>query len=149
MDALLLAVIRAAHGLTAAVWVGVSLAGVLSPDWLAAARARGRVSLRGLAQFALWALVATGALLTLQRLADPAISTLYVVLLAAKLGVVAAMGLAAVVLPASPPGGRPLTGWRQALAGRQRERVLLGLGLGAYVLGSLLTSAYEAVLRGT
>lgn len=153
MDALLLAIVRAAHGLTAAVWVGISLAGVLSPGWLAAARAGGRVSLRALAQFSLWALVVTGALLTLQRLADPAISSLYVALLAVKLGLVGAMGLVALAVPpgraAPPPMARgPLAAGRRALAGPQRERVLLALGLGAYVLGSLLTSAYEAVLRG-
>lgn len=154
MDALLLAIVRAAHGLTAAVWVGLSLAGVLSPGWLAAARAGGRVSLRALAQFSLWALVVTGALLTLQRLADPAISALYVALLAVKVGLVGAMGLVAVAVPAGraappPPTARgPLAAGRRVLAGPQRERVLLALGLGAYVLGSLLTSAYEAVLRG-
>ncbi|MBX5492650.1 MAG: hypothetical protein IRZ14_15985 [Chloroflexi bacterium] len=154
MDALLLAIIRAAHGVTAAVWLGVSLAGVLSPTWLSAARASGRLSLRALAQFSMWALLVTGALLTLQRLADPAVSPLYVGLLAFKLALVGAMGLVALAAPtplanvggsaAAPRPGR----WRLALAAPWRERLLLGLGLAAYVLGSLLTSAYEAVLRG-
>lgn len=132
----LLAVLRAAHGLTAAVWLGVSVVAVLSPAALADAR-RGGLSLRGLAQASLWALVVTGAILMLDRLADPAVSTLYVVLLGAKLALVAAMGLLGLGVAA------------RALKGERRERVLLALGLGAFVLGSLLTSAYEAVLRGS
>ena len=49
------------------------------------------------------------------------------------------MGLLALV-PPSAAGGR--------LPPARRERALLALGVGAYALGSLLTSAYEAVLRG-
>jgi xanthine/uracil permease len=141
----LLALLRVAHGLTAAVWLGISLVAVLSPPALAAARAAGGLSLRGVAQTALWALVVSGAILMLDRLADPAVSTLYVALLGLKLALVAAMGLLGLIAPAAGPDE---SGWRRWLGGARRERVLLGLGVGAYVLGSLLTSAYEAVLRG-
>ena len=141
----LLALLRVAHGLTAAVWLGVSLVGVLSPAALVAARTSGGLSLRGLAQTALWALVVSGAILMLDRLADPAVSTLYVVLLGLKLALVAAMGLLGLTAPTAGPDE---AGWRRWLRGARRERILLGLGVGAYVLGSLLTSAYEAVLRG-
>jgi xanthine/uracil permease len=141
----LLALLRVAHGLTAAIWLGVSLVGVLSPAALVAARTAGGLSLRGLAQTALWALVVSGVILMLDRLADPAVSPLYVVLLGLKLALVAAMGLLGLVPPADRPGE---AGWRHWLGGVRRERVLLGLGVGAYALGSLLTSAYEAVLRG-
>jgi hypothetical protein len=145
MDDGLLALLRVAHGLTAAIWLGVSLVGVLSPAALAAARASGGLSLRALAQTSLWALVVTGAILMLDRLADPSVSTLYVVLLGIKLALVAGMGLLALVAPADAAA----VGWRRWLTARRRERALLGLGIGAYVLGSLLTSAYEAVLRGS
>ena len=149
MAELLLALIRAAHGLTAAVWLGLSLVAVFSPDVLAAARARGAWSPRTVAQTALWALVVSGAVLTLERLADPsAVSSTYVALLAAKLACVAAMGLLGLVPPAPAAAQRrPSPGDRGWLARARRERVLLGLGLGAFILGSLLTSAYEAALR--
>jgi len=69
------------------------------------------------------------------------------VLLGIKLALVAGMGLLALVAPA-PDDAPSSAGWRRWLTVRRRERALLGLGIGAYVLGSLLTSAYEAVLRG-
>jgi hypothetical protein len=140
MDQGLLALLRVAHGLTAAVWLGVSLVGVLSPEALRGARARGAWAPRAVAQAALWALVLTGVVLMLDRLADPAVSPLYVALLGLKLALVAGMGLLALV-PPSAAGGR--------LSPARREQVLLALGVGAYALGSLLTSAYEAVLRGS
>jgi hypothetical protein len=145
----LLALMRAAHGLTAAVWLGVSLVGVLSPGALEAARASGAWAPRAVAQTSLWALVVTGAVLTLDRLADPTISGFYVVVLGIKLACVAGMGLLALVPPAAPPppGARAAPG-RAWLTRERRERLLLALGLAALVLGSLLTSAYEAVLRG-
>jgi hypothetical protein len=145
----LLALMRAAHGLTAAVWLGVSLVGVLSPGALDAARASGAWAPRAVAQTSLWALVVTGAILTLDRLADPTISAFYVVVLGIKLACVAGMGLLALVPPAAapPPGARAAPG-RAWLTRARRERLLLALGLAAFVLGSLLTSAYEAVLRG-
>jgi hypothetical protein len=137
----LLAGIRASHGLVAAIWVGVSLVGVLSPAALRTLRAGGW-SLQTLAQVALGALVVTGAILMLDRLADPAVGTLYVWLLAVKLAAVAGLGL----LGLAEPFEQEI--WaRRWLAPPRRQRLLLGLGLAAYVLGSLLTSAYEAVLR--
>jgi hypothetical protein len=141
----LLALLRAAHGLAAAVWLGVSLVGALAPPALAAIRARGW-SLRTIAQVSLWALVVTGAVLMLDRLADPAVSTLYVVLLGLKLALVGAMGVLGLLAPAMAAAGAE-RGWRW-LTPLLRERVLLGLGLGAFALGSLLTSTYESALRG-
>jgi hypothetical protein len=144
----LLALMRGAHALTAAIWLGVSLVGVLSPGALDAARASGAWAPRAVAQTSLWALVVTGAVLMLDRLADPTVSPLYVLLLGLKLACVAAMGLLALV-PSAPEratGRRPAgRGWLTRL---RRERVLLALGLAAFILGTLLTSAYEAVLRG-
>jgi hypothetical protein len=142
MGEALLAALRAAHGLVAAVWLGLSLVGVLSPGALAAIRAGGW-SLQAIAQVSLWALIVTGAILMLDRLSDPAVSTVYVVLLGVKLALVGAMGLLGLAGPfeGAPPVGR----WLRA---PRRQRLLLALGLGAFVLGSLLTSAYEAVLRG-
>ncbi|HZU05455.1 MAG TPA: hypothetical protein VFB73_05740 [Chloroflexota bacterium] len=142
----LLALLRAAHGLAAAIWLGVSLVGALAPSALTVIRARGW-SLRTVAQVALWALVVTGAVLMLDRLADPAVSTLYVALLGLKLALVGAMGMLGLLAPRGAGAGEPNGGWRW-LPLLQRERVLLGLGLGAFVLGSLLTSAYESALRG-
>jgi xanthine/uracil permease len=139
----LLALLRLAHGLTAAVWLGVSLVAVWSPDALAEARRRMGFSLRGLAQTSLWALVLTGAILTLDRLADPSISGLYIAVLALKLALVAAIALLGRVPPAVDA-----TGWRGWLAAPRRDRTLLALGFGAYALGSLLTSVYEVILRG-
>ena len=128
----LLALLRVAHGLTAAVWLGVSLVGALSPAALVAARTSGGLSWRGLAQTALWALVVSGAILMLDRLADPAVSTLYVALLGLKLALVAAMGLLGLMAPTAGPDE---AGWRRWLHGARRERILLVLGVGAYVLG--------------
>jgi hypothetical protein len=145
----LLALLRVAHGLTAAIWLGVSLVAVLSPGALDAAHAAGQWAPRAVAQTSLWALVITGAILMLDRLADPAVSLTYVGLLALKLALVAAMGLLGLVPPtAAPPADGSAQGRRAWLTRARRERVLLALGLGAFVLGSLLTSAYEAVLRG-
>ncbi len=146
MDDGLLALLRVAHGLTAAIWLGISIVGVLSPAALAAARASGGLSLRALAQTSLWVLVVTGAILMLDRLADPSVSTLYVALLGLKLALVAGMGLLALVAPVAA-GASGVPSWRRWLTATGRERALLAFGLGAYVLGSLLTSAYEAVLR--
>ena len=181
MGDVLLALMRVAHGLAAALWLGVSVVGLLSPPALAAARAGG-LSLGALAQGSMWALVVSGAVLMLDRLADPSVSTLYVALLGLKLALVLTMGLLALVPPlpdgVRPPAhghhvrreqpprrllgralGRRIEAWwergerilarpRAWLTRARRERTLLALGLGAFVLGSLLTSAYEAVLRG-
>ncbi len=145
----LLVLMRVAHALTAAVWLGVSLVAVLSPGALDAARASGAWAPRAVAQTSLWALVVTGAILMLDRLADPAVSPLYVFLLGLKLACVAAMGLLALVPPAPEPASHAWWaaghGW---LTRGRRERVLLALGLAAFSLGTLLTSAYEATLRG-
>ncbi len=142
----LLALMRAAHGVTAAIWLGISFVGVLAPGALDGERFRGAWAPRIVARTSLWALVVSGAILVLDRLADPNVSLLYVALLGVKLGLVAAMGLLALASPApaaqTPPHGR--FGWITRV---RQQRVLLALGLGAYVLGSLLTSAYEAVLR--
>src|SRR5581483_3716524 len=101
MGEVLLALIRVAHGLTAAVWLGLSLVGLWSPSILGAARAGGGWSLWAVAQTSLWALVVTGAVLMLDRLADPsAVSTVYVALLGLKLAAVALMGLIGLVVPA-------------------------------------------------
>src|SRR5919199_6777312 len=101
MGEALLALLRVAHGFTAAIWLGFALVGVWKPDLLAAARSAGGWSPRAVAQTSLWALVITGAVLMLDRLADPSgVSGLYVVLLGAKLGCVAAMGLLGLVPPA-------------------------------------------------
>jgi drug/metabolite transporter (DMT)-like permease len=64
--------------------------------------------------------------------------------LALKLALVAAIALLGRVPPAVGA-----TGWRSWLAAPRRDRTLLGLGFGAYALGSLLTSVYEATLRST
>jgi hypothetical protein len=58
------------------------------------------------------------------------------------------MGLLALVPPAAPPPGARAAPGRAWLTRARRERLLLALGLVAFALGSLLTSAYEAVLRG-
>src|SRR5579883_2399025 len=86
MGDVLLALLRAAHGLTAAVWLGLALVGVWNPALLNAARGAGGWSPRAVAQTSLWALVITGAVLMLDRLADPSgASSLYVGLLGVKL----------------------------------------------------------------
>lgn len=146
MGEVLLALLRVAHGLTAAVWLGLALVGAWNPALLTATRRAGGWSGRTIAQTALWALVVTGAVLMLDRLADPsAISGPYVALLGLKLSSVAALGLLGLVPPApEPSGGAPRRSW---LTRARRERLLLALGLAAFVLGSLLTSAYEAAVR--
>jgi hypothetical protein len=147
MGEALLALLRVAHGLTAAVWVGFALVGAWNPELLAATRGAGGWSARAVAQTSLWALVITGAVLMLDRLADPSgVSSLYVAFLGIKLGCVAAMGLLGLV-PSAPeptPATAPRRPW---LTRARRERLLLALGLAALVLGSLLTSAYEAAVR--
>jgi hypothetical protein len=56
------------------------------------------------------------------------------------------MGLLGLVSPGPPPADRRAAS-RPWLTRARRERLLLALGLAAFVLGSLLTSAYEAALR--
>jgi hypothetical protein len=147
MSEALLGLLRAAHGLTAAVWLGLALVGAWNPALLAAARGAGGWSARGVAQTSWWALLVTGAALMLDRLADPSgVSGSYVALLGLKLACVAAMGVLGVVAASPEPRSEPPV--RQAwLTRARRERLLLGLGLAAFALGSLLTSAYEAALR--
>ena len=148
MGEALLALLRLAHGLTAAVWVGFALVGAWNPGLLAATRSAGGWSARAVAQTSLWALVITGAILMLDRLADPSgVSGLYVAFLGIKLACVAAMGVLGLVPPAPepPPGAAARQPW---LTRARRERTLLALGLAAFILGSLLTSAYEAAVRG-
>jgi hypothetical protein len=144
----LLGLLRAAHGLTAAVWLGLALVGAWNPALLSAARGAGGWSARAVAQTSWWALLVTGAALMLDRLADPSgVSGPYVALLGLKLGCVAAIGVLGMVGSAadSRSGAERAQGWRSRMP---RERVLLGLGLVAFELGSILTSVYEAALRG-
>ena len=75
MGEALLAALRAAHGLTAAVWVGFALVGAWDPALLAATRGAGGWSARAVAQSSLWALVITGAVLMLDGSPTPAAST--------------------------------------------------------------------------
>jgi hypothetical protein len=146
MGEVLLALLRVAHGLTAAIWLGLALVGAWDPALLRAARARGGWSARAVAQTSLWALVITGAALMLDRLADPSgVSGTYVALLGVKLAAVAGMGLLGIAAPASE--GPDDAGRRPWMTRGRRERLLLGLGLAAFVLGSLLTSAYETAVR--
>ena len=145
MGEVLLALIRVAHGLLAAIWLGLSLVGLWTPDVLAAARRAGAWSPRTVAQTSLWALVISGAVLMLDRLADPSgVSGTYVALLALKLACVVGMGLVGLATPAPQPAAATPAPRQPWLTRARRERLLLGLGLAAFVLGSLLTSAYEA-----
>jgi hypothetical protein len=146
MSEALLGLLRAAHGLTAAVWLGLALVGAWNPELVVAARGAGGWSARAVAQTAWWALLVTGAALMLDRLADPSsVSGPYLALLGLKLGCVAAIGILGLIAPAEPSAQS--THARAWLTRGRRERLLLGLGLAAFVLGSLLTSAYEAAVR--
>lgn len=149
MGEALLGLLRAAHGLTAAVWLGIALVGAWNPELLRAARGAGGWSARSVAETSWWALLVTGAALMLDRLADPSgVSGPYVALLALKLGCVAVMGVVGLMAPA-PDSSGPDPRRESWLTRARRERLLLALGLAAFVLGSLLTSAYEATFRAS
>jgi xanthine/uracil permease len=119
MGEVLLALLRVAHGLTAAIWLGLALVGAWDPALLRAARARGGWSARAVAQTSLWTLVITGAALMLDRLADPSgVSGTYVALLGVKLAAVAGNEVG--------PGCRPTRSASATPFGSRRDRTTTG-----------------------
>ncbi|MBI2942398.1 MAG: hypothetical protein HYY04_18370 [Chloroflexi bacterium] len=171
MDAadILRALVRTVHLLAATAWVGGSIfsATVLAPrissgqgsELAAVNRAFG-----GIVSVCVWLLLASGAILTVDRLADPhASGGLYTIILVVKVALSVAMILVAGWLgerawrrrPVPEPGAVPTHGGprlRDLVRDRFRDlsrdrprvaRLNLTLGVVVFALGALLTTLYE------
>lgn len=145
---LLLIAVRAAHLLAAAAWVGGALAyAVGGPP----ASSTGRRAFSRLVGICIWVLIVSGAVLTVDRLANARASSLYVALLALKILLAIGMFLVARLLapPASgrrpSPAGAPTSspaspaGWRLWLT---PPYLLLVMGVAVYAIGASLAIVY-------
>lgn len=141
---LLLIAVRAAHLLAAAAWVGGALAyAVGGPP----ASGAGRRAFSRLVGICIWVLIVSGAILTVDRLANARASSLYVTLLALKILLAVGMFLIARLL--APPSSRrrpapagapaPPTGWRLWLT---PPYLLLVMGVAIYAIGAGLAIVY-------
>ena len=137
-DALFL-LLRLAHALAAALWVGGTLA------WVVAAPADRdgmpwrplRAALRpGIAIF-----VATGALMAVERLSSAPLPPLYFALLAVKIGL--GLWMFSVARRIGIPGST--SGWRSWW--ERPERRIVVLGIAVYSLAMALRAIYESTLR--
>jgi putative copper export protein len=138
---LLLIVMRLAHLLAAAGWVGGAIAYAVAGRPAPGAGVRPFSWLAGLCT---WILFLSGAALTADRLAGAPTGSLYVAVLALKVGLAIAMVLVAGALAPSaaarlrprlaPSARRPRSGplWLS------RPYVVLGLGVAIYALGAVL-----------
>jgi uncharacterized membrane protein len=140
-------ILRLAHGLAAAVWVGGGAYYVLAVR--PAVRNREDDESRAFAaevqrEFGEWASVATlvmvasGVILMFERLSGGQGTTVYVGLLALKIvAAVAAFWMTGVL--------RPSSGRRRRRTGKlDTAWVVLGLSAGAFLIGALLTTIYPA-----
>jgi putative copper export protein len=142
-------ILRLAHGLAAAIWLGGGAYYLLAvrPN----VRSRDDDEARELAaavqrEFGEWASVATiimlasGVILMFERLSGGAGTAVYVGLLAVKIAAaVAAFWMTGAL---RPRGGRPSRSRRTGKL--DRAWVILGLGTVAFLLGALLTTIYPA-----
>jgi putative copper export protein len=138
----LLAVLRLAHALAAAVWVGGILAYALSASGspslaLASPAWRG---LREALRIGVGVFLLTGAVLAAERLSSAALPPTYAALLALKIILGLWMFAIARRIGASP--GRDPTWWRAP------ERQVLLIGVVIYALALTLRSIYEQTIRG-
>ena len=136
---LLLVAARAAHLLAAAAWVGGGLVYALVGRPAPNGGARTFAWLVGVCA---WALILSGAVLTLDRLADPGTSGWYVALLAAKLTLVVAMLLVASALLPRAVARRPAAGRPGRPTWLSAPYLVLWLGLSVYLTGALMAVTY-------
>lgn len=131
---ILLILVRAAHTLAAATWVGGAI------TFLVVGRPSAGSGLRSFAWLSAvcgWILVASGLAMTADRLTGVEVDLLYLALLAVKVGLAIAMFLAAGLLAPSA-----LRRYGVAAPSRTQFRtpyVILTLGIGVYVLGAVLS----------
>jgi putative copper export protein len=151
----LLVLVRTAHLLAAASWVGGALAYAVSGRPAPGAGAR---PFAWIVRLCTWALILSGVVITVDRLAIAATSPLYLGGLALKVGLAIAMFLLAGSLAPSAAGRlrralprRP--GSAPAAAEKTSRRLwlttpylILELGVAVYVLGAVLAVAYTRSL---
>jgi uncharacterized membrane protein len=143
-------ILRLAHGLAAAIWVGGGAYFLLAvrPN-LRKANDEATRAFAGEVQreFGEWAsvativMIATGVILMFERLSGGQGTTLYVALLAIKIAAaVVAFWMTGVLRPSRGPGRRKRTGKLDT------AWLVLGLSAAAFLLGALLTTIYPADL---
>ncbi len=148
LDETLRIAIRAAHILGAALWLGGVAFGALltrqapDGDWQGAYWGR----FRGIATWAVWAMVLSGVALLFDRLSYPrAASTVYLGLLGGKIGV--ALALFSVSLSAARRSAPSSLSETPLQPSRRSLQLLVWLGTLLFVLGAALTVTYERELR--
>ena len=127
----LLAVLRLAHALSAAAWVGLALAFALHEG---PPLGGGTWWPRDLVRLSIGVFLVTGAIMTVQRLSTPQLPPLYFALLAVKV----ALGLWMFSLARRL--GRPYSS-----KGPRPERMILALGVVVYALAMALRTVHDGV----
>ena len=137
----MLAIVRVAHQLGAAAWVGGAIVYALVGR---PAPGTGARSFAWLVSICTWVLALSGAVMTADRLtASQEASTLYVALLVLKVALALAMFIVAGTLVPSAVA-RLRVGQRPSLG--QRPFLVLYMGIGVYVVGALLAVTYTRAL---
>jgi len=150
---LLLVLVRTAHLLAAASWVGGTLAYAVSGR---PAPGTGARPFAWIVRLCTWALILSGVVITVDRLAIAATSPLYLGGLALKVGLAIAMFLLAGSLAPSAAGRlrRALPRRPAPAAAEKTSRrlwlttpyLILELGVAVYVIGAVLAVAYTRTL---
>ncbi len=136
---------RVVHTGALAVWFGGGLLYLLSRPILRPAlssdvRAAHSSLMLSLTRRCFALLLASGAYLVFDRLDDPRVGALYIVVLGVKLALVAAIAWVTAIGPAR--GGTKLPGLANTAC------LVLALGAGALILGVALTAIHEADVAG-
>ena len=145
---LLLVLVRTAHLLAAAAWVGGSI--VYAVSGRPAPGAGGR-PFAWVVRLCTWALILSGAAMVVDRLAIAATSPFYLAGLALKVGLAIAMfGLAGSLVPSAARLRRPGPPAAAAPSGRPAwlttPYLILELGVLVYLLGAVLAVTYTRAL---
>jgi putative copper export protein len=142
-------VMRTVHLVAASAWVGGSifylvalLPGLRAGGPAPQVAARVARQFRQIVNVCMGALLVSGVYLTFDRLTNTTLGTAYVVVLGLKIAV--ALGLFALALYQAQEGVSRLRAARnRAALWKATPRLILALGLLAFVLGTVLTSIYE------
>ncbi len=132
---LLLGVVRLAHALAAATWVGGAVIFATAPTLGKALAGDDARRIRDVLRAGVAVFVLTGAIMTVERLGSAPVPPTYFAVLAVKIG------LAAWMFAVARGAGRSQT------RGADLSRQLLALGVLIYALAMVLRSIYEHAIR--
>ncbi|HZT06661.1 MAG TPA: hypothetical protein VFC51_06490 [Chloroflexota bacterium] len=136
---LLIGILRLAHAITAATWVGGTLTYALVRSSVAPPDSAAWRGFREILRAGIGVFVVTGVVLSVERLSSAALPPIYVALLAVKVALAIWMFREARRLGAGTQPARP---WWRGPEGR-----VLALGLAIYGLAVALKSVYEETIR--